>query len=111
MSAQQQIVGAAGVGLIVANAWTGPQRAQLAGLAGGSGSTADAHTALKHLGAEAVGVGVLVLLAGGNAQAAGAAAIVLACLWLIFLAKRSGRTVAPGAPTQGAPTTTHASAA
>lgn len=85
MNAQQQLAGAAGVGLIVANAWTGTQRQQLAGLlAGSAGAQQGAHTALRNIGVESLFVFVLVLLAGTADSAGNAACVVLLVLWLLW---------------------------
>jgi hypothetical protein len=63
------LVGAGGLGLIVANAATGPQRAALAPVWTGSGDLAGAHTAAKQIGVEALAVGALVLVSGQSRAA------------------------------------------
>lgn len=95
MSAQQQLVGAAGVGLVVANAWTGTQRTDLAQLFGtpAPGAAVDGfapHHAAKAIGAELIGVTALVLVAGAGTSAGNAALAAIACLWLLFLAQHYG---------------------
>lgn len=90
MSAQQQLVGAAGIGLVVVNAWTGPQRQQLAGMfAPKAPDTADAHKAAKQIGAELIGVAVVTLLAGSSGPAGNAAAAIAVALWIVWLARHS----------------------
>lgn len=92
MSAQQQLVGAAGIGLVVANVWTGPQRKSLAGVLGSSTAavdTAAAHKTAKAIGGELLGVGALVLLAGASSSAGNAALIVLVALWVLWLTHRA----------------------
>lgn len=80
----QALVGAAGVGLVVANCWTGQQRTNLAGLFGAKTDDAKAHAAVKQIGAELLGVTVLVLVAGSSDGAAHACLAVLGALWLIW---------------------------
>lgn len=91
----QQLVGAAGIGLVIANAWTGRQRKDLAPIFDSSfPREADnlSKRAAKEIGAELLAVGVLVLLAGGSAAASGAALAVIAALWLVFLLHRTPTT-------------------
>lgn len=98
MNGSQQLVGALGVGLIAANAWTGPQRAQLRDVVSSTpGDAAQAHTALKHLGAEVLGVGALTLIAGSSEGAGHVAALVLVALWVVFLMRRTSHPVGNGA--------------
>lgn len=97
MSAQQQIVGAAGIGLVVANAWTGQQHKDLAALLSGGKDVDKAHAAAKQVGVELLGVGVLVLLAGAGRSAGNAAAAVIVALWVLWLIKRNPSAVANGA--------------
>lgn len=102
MNGTSQLVGAAGVGLIVANAWTGPQHVKLASVvggitAGGAGTPADAHEAVKQLGIELLAVGALVLVAEQGDSAAHGALAAITCLWLIWAMRRPwGHTSAPG---------------
>lgn len=85
MSAQAQMVGAAGVGLIVANWATSDQRVIISGLWDGSGDPA--HQDVKKLGAQILGVGVLTLMAGSSGSAGNVAVAILAAFWLIWLMK------------------------
>lgn len=89
MSAQQQIVGAAGVALVAVNVWTGQQRKDFAAVLGEGGDTTAAHTAAKQVGMELLGVGALVLLAGAGDSAGNAACAILAALWLLWLINRN----------------------
>jgi hypothetical protein len=98
MSGTQQLVGVAGAGLIVVNAWTGPQRTRLGAITGSSGSTDDAHAAVKEIGVEVLGVGALTLLAGLGGNGARAAVYVLGALWLVWLMRRAGKTPAKAKP-------------
>jgi hypothetical protein len=98
VNGSQQLVGALGVGLIGANAWTGPQRAQLTAIVSSDpGDPAAAHTAVKHLGAEVLGVAALVLIAGSSEGAGHVAALVLVALWVLFLIRRTSHPVGNGA--------------
>lgn len=90
MSGKSQLIGAAGVGLIGANFWTGPQRSQLsAGFFSKGATAADtaaAQAVLKQLGAEALFVGVATLIgstgdSGGNAMLA--VIVALGIVWAI----------------------------
>jgi hypothetical protein len=95
MSGSQQLVGAAGLGLVVANAYTS-QRAELSGLWSAQGDLSQAHTAAKQIGLETLGVGGLVLVAGVSNGAARTCLAVLGCLWVVFLMTRSAPTYGPG---------------
>lgn len=90
MSGTQQLVGAAGLGLVAVNAWT-TQRVDFRGVFG-DGDIGQAHKAAKEVGAELIGVAVLVLVAGASQGGAQAALAVLACLWLVWLMRRGGTT-------------------
>jgi hypothetical protein len=98
VSAQQQLVGAAGLGLVVANAWTGQQRHDLAAIlgSGDGGDVAAAHAAARAVGVELLGVGALVLLAGSAGAAGNAAFAIIAALWLVWLMRRHGTTTGAG---------------
>lgn len=90
MSGTQQLVGAAGIGLVAANLWTGKQRQQLAPLWAGSGDLAGAHTVAKQLGVELVAVAALTLVAGTGPSQAGACLAIVVALWLVWLMARHG---------------------
>jgi len=97
VSGTQALVGAAGVGLIAANAWTGQQRGQLAAVLGPDGApggtnTTQAHAAAKAIGAELLGVLVLVLVAGVGDGAGHACLAILAALWIVYLLNRTPST-------------------
>lgn len=89
MSGAEDAVGLAGLGLIVVNAFTGPQRAALDPIISGDGSldSVAAHKALMEIGAEIAGVVVLILVARTNNGSKPAVAIV-ASLWLVWLMTR-----------------------
>lgn len=89
MNAQQNIVGAAGLGLVAANFWTKQRAAVSAGAFNSSASSAASekgHEALVTIGAELLFVGVATLLAGASASfgnAMIAVVIALGILWII----------------------------
>lgn len=84
------VVGAAGAGLIGANLFAGPQRAQLAPLWSGTGDLSGAHTVAKAVGTEVLAVGALTLWAGNSSTGAKAALAILGCLWVVWLVRYSG---------------------
>lgn len=97
MSGTQALIGAAGVGLVAANVWTGKQHGQLAAVLSGSGTpgadnTTQAHAAAKKIGAELLGVLVLVLAAGVGDSAGHACLAILLCLWVVFLLNKTPST-------------------
>lgn len=93
MSGTQQLVGAAGLGLIVANT-VSTQRADLAPLWSGSGDLSTAHTAARQVAVEVVGVGALVLIAGTSNATATACLCALGALWVLFLINRQAAAAA-----------------
>lgn len=91
-SAQQQLVGAAGVGLVVANVWWGSQRETLSALFDSSKPATETdvyHQAAKQVGVELLGVGALVLLSGVSGKAGNACCAALAALWVLFLIQKT----------------------
>lgn len=86
MTGQQSLVAAGGVGLILANMWTGPQRAELGAIFGGAGTNVDPHKALVQVAGEVLFVLVAVILAGlgdGWGTAMSVAIVGLFVLWAI----------------------------
>lgn len=88
MSGKSQLVGAAGIALVGANFWLGPQRAQLSGglflKSATSAQTEGAHTALKQLGAELLFVTVATVIASVSDSAGSAMLAVLAALAVVW---------------------------
>lgn len=88
MSTQQNLVGAAAIGLVVANVWTGAQRPALAAVVSGTGPTAETHTAAKQLGIELLGAGVLTLVSGSSSKAGNTGLLIVVCLWILWFIHR-----------------------
>lgn len=112
-TAQQQIVGVAGVGLLAANVWH--DKVDFAGL-WGTGDLGQAHAAAKRAGIALAGIAGLTLLAGASPKAGNAAVAGLLCLWIVWLAKGHGSVTTksnPFTPGQSpkAPTTTRSAPA
>lgn len=97
MSAQQNLVGAAAIGLVVANVWNGGQRPALAAVVSGSGPTDGTHTAVKQVGIELLGAGVLTLVSGSSTRAGNIGLLIVTCLWILWFVHRPGTGVGTGA--------------
>lgn len=102
MTGSQTLVGAGGVGLVVANFWFGSDRQGVSAGLFGSGDPGTAHTALVKLGGEMLLVVILTVLAGLSDQWGAAMAVVivgLAILWAInhySSSSSSSKTATPG---------------
>jgi hypothetical protein len=84
----QTFVGAAGLGLVAANYWTGAARHDFAGGALTAGAnaaqTAAAHKTLKILAVELLFVGGAVLIAGQSPAAGAAMSAMIAALFVLW---------------------------
>jgi hypothetical protein len=94
MNGVQTVVAAGGVGLVVANMWTGTQRQQVAQMFGG-GSAPSAHTALVQLAGEMLFVVVATILAGVSDVWGALMAVVIVGLWLLWAMNHYGAKTTP----------------
>lgn len=107
MSSKSQLVGAAGVGLIAANFWTGPNRAALGAGLFSKNPTSDAqdaaHEAFKQVGIELLAVAVLTIVASTSDNLASACLAIIVALFILWAMTHYGAqpgtnaAVAPGA--------------
>lgn len=92
MNGKQSVVAAGGVGLIVANFWTGPGRpAIVGGLFDKNGDPAAAHAQIKMLGGELLFVAVAALLAGISDGWGSAMAVLVVALFVLWAINRYGK--------------------
>lgn len=86
MSAQSQTVGAAGMGLVIANFWFGGAKGSTsAGLfQKNSGKSALAHDNLKIVGLELLFVAVATFLASVNSNLGTAMVVMILALWVLW---------------------------
>lgn len=85
--ASATIVGATGSALLLLNEWTGPGRAQLAGLFDSSATavqTSAAHKELVKIGASLLFIGALTLIAGQSEQWGNVALAIIASLFVLW---------------------------
>lgn len=84
---KQQLIGAAGVGLIAANFWTGSNKAAIGVLTKGD-ATSDqitaSHAALKAIGLEVLFVAVAVLIGGASNQLGTAMLTMIVALFVVW---------------------------
>lgn len=87
MNGTQSLVAAGGIGLVIANYWTGPAKAQVSsGAFQKGGDVAAAHGQIKIIAGELLFVGVATLLAGlGDTWATAMVVLIVALftLWAI----------------------------
>lgn len=83
-TAKQSLVAAGGIGLIVANYWTGPARSTITGGLFGSGDTGAAHSQLGVMVGELLFVIVAAILAGISDAWGTAMVAVIAALFILW---------------------------
>ena len=102
MDGTQSLAGAAGVGLLLTNLWTSPDRHTLtAGAFNASAPTAAttaAHDVLKRYAGAALAIAAAVVLAGTSPTAGKAVLAVFAALWLLWLILHYGGGAARTVP-------------
>lgn len=105
MDGKASFVAFAGLGLVAANLWTGPEKAALDQLSNGNFSAG--LTALKSTGLELVLIIVATFVAGTGDNAANIMLVLIMGLWLLFLINRfgSGRPATFGSGTTTTSTT------
>lgn len=84
MSGSQDLVGAALLGLVVADVMTAEHRPALAAMVTGNGPDANTHAAVVQVGLQVLGAGVLTLVAGTSPKAGTACLTVVAALWVLW---------------------------
>jgi hypothetical protein len=88
VSGTQQVVAAGGIGLLLVNFWTGPDRATISGGLFNSGATAAqttaAHKELVKFGGALIFVGVASLLAGVSRSWGASLVAVMLGLWILW---------------------------
>lgn len=99
MNGSQTLVGAGGVGLVIANFWFSPAKSQTSAGLFGSGDPAVAHKAILGLGGEILFVIVATMLAGISQTWATVMTLVivgLGILWAIHHYSKSTTSTTPG---------------
>jgi hypothetical protein len=84
VTGSQSIVGAGGIGLVLANFWFGSNRKVVSAGLFGNGDPSAAHQSLLVLGGEALFVIVATLLAGISDSWGAAMAVLIVALWVLW---------------------------
>lgn len=95
MTGTQSVVAAGGIGLIVANMWTGTQRKELAAIFGGPAASVPPHTALVQLAGEMLFVVVATILAGLSSNWGTAMAVAIVGLFILWAINHYGAGTKP----------------
>lgn len=81
---KQNLVGAAGVGLVLVGAWTGNVHKEITGGLFHGGSADQAHTGLKTVAVELVAVAIMTVIAGASDGAGNLMLVLVVALGILF---------------------------